>query len=172
MDDDANFGFPVDQINVVEYDVNQKGMDIREKDVVRPSNHRWCFSYSPETEVWGTKNHSRTPTYGNCDRCSKSGPLGKFCNRCRRSLNGPRYMVLKFEQKIIDAQTFAAFLGEGHEMAKADQLRTCQMQNIRSFDTRRLRLALWRMYKDEEQGVVYDNLVWKKREEFYDLIDE
>jgi hypothetical protein len=191
MDDDANFGFPVDQINVVDCDVNQKGMDIREKDVVRPSNprwcfscspereawktknhSRWCFSCSPEREVWKTKNHSRAPTRGDCDGCNKSGPLGKFCNGCKRLLNGPRCMVLKFEQKIIDAQTFAAFLGEGHEMAKADQLRTRQMQNIRSFDATRLRLALWRMHKDEERGVVHDNLVWKKREEFHHLIDE
>jgi hypothetical protein len=61
------------------YTDDQKGKDIQDEDVVRPSNGKWTPQGSPDTGNWKEKSTGRCPTYGTCSFCYKVGPTGKKC---------------------------------------------------------------------------------------------
>jgi hypothetical protein len=87
-------------------------------DVVRPINHRFAVQAGDETATWKIKNTDRCPTYGSCDLCFKSGPVGKTCNLCGDSF---RYRVVFYRYKILDSITIAEILEKGHEEALGDR---------------------------------------------------
>jgi hypothetical protein len=65
---------------------DQEGKDIKEKDVVRPSNRCHCRRHAgvhdEEMRSWKWKSNARAPTHGSCGGCMKNGPLGKVCMEC------------------------------------------------------------------------------------------
>jgi hypothetical protein len=54
-----------------ETSTDQEGQDIRDEDMVRPINHRWCYHGGDETSTWKLKSWARCPTYGSCQYCLK-----------------------------------------------------------------------------------------------------
>ena len=94
-------------------DQRTKNNDIQERDVVRPSNHRWCKRGGAETEAWKQKSTQRCPTYGSCGLCFRSGPVGKVCIKHKdwkyKVIIHPLYS--NTDQKIFDSQTLAEIMG-------------------------------------------------------------
>jgi len=134
---------------VVNYSADQEGQDIRDEDVVRPLNHRWTHRYKQDrTEIgsWKDKSYARCPTYGSCQNCMKSGPVGKVCKDCpiENDLQ-PGYVILRNEDgsKILDSITIAQMLGQRHETAKADRLFKEGMDRIEEFNLQSLIQACW-----------------------------
>ncbi len=109
------------------YTDDQEGKDIRDEDVVRPSNGKYTKQGSPETNSWQQKSTGRCPTYGTCSFCFKAGPTGKKCP----CTNGD-YLILFYRRYIINSITFGEMFGEELEVAKADRMqnwiRTPMMQ--------------------------------------------
>ena len=143
---------------VVNYLADQEGQDIRDEDMVRPLNHRWTdrwtrrISDRNDTTELGSfydKSYTGNPTYGSCQYCLKSGPVGKVCNECpiENDLQ-PGYVILISEDgsKLLDSITIAQMLGQGHETAKADQLGDPLMDRIEEFNLQSLIEACWRIY--------------------------
>jgi hypothetical protein len=58
---------------IMGYTDDQKGKDIRDEDVVRPSNGKWTAQGSHDTEPLKEKSTGRCPTYGTCSFCYKVG---------------------------------------------------------------------------------------------------
>jgi hypothetical protein len=99
------------------YTDDQKGKDIQDEDVVRPSNGKWTAQGSPDTGNWKEKSTGRCPTYGTCSFCYKAGPTGKKCV----CTNG-EYKSLFHRRYIIDSIKIAELLEEELEVAKADRM--------------------------------------------------
>jgi hypothetical protein len=117
---------------------DQAGEDIREEDVVRPSNHRCCelsnSKHAAEMGTWKEKSNPSAPTHGSCIRCMKSGPLGKSCIECFNDVGvrtGCRMMC--HHQKTLDSVTLAEIFRQGHEVAKADRFASRSMQRKEDF---------------------------------------
>jgi len=121
------------------YTPDQEGKDIKETDVVRPSNRRYCRKsagvHDEEIRSWKWKSNARAPTHGSCGGCMKSGPLGKVCMDCDDKGWKNDYRMMKDGQKILDSITLAEIFGQGHEVAKADRFCTPEMQVMREHDT-------------------------------------
>jgi hypothetical protein len=71
---------PPEIINM-NYTPDQEGKEIRQEDVVRPMKNGKITTMK-EVVKWKEISRSRAPTYGSCEYCFRSGPLGKRCNRC------------------------------------------------------------------------------------------
>ena len=56
------------------YTEDQAGMDIWDQDVLQAANGMYYMTQ--EIETWKVKNTQDVPTYGNCNRCYQSGPVG------------------------------------------------------------------------------------------------
>ena len=79
------------------YTPDQRGQDIRDEDVLRPSNHKWTGP--GEINNMRVRSTDRCPTYGSCLKCFRSGPYGRLCNNCNRdnvtlNKNGLHYVIL------------------------------------------------------------------------------
>jgi hypothetical protein len=101
------------------YTPDQKGQEIRQEDMVRPLNRK--ITTMGESMKWKEISRSRAPTYGSCEYCFRSGPLGKGCNRC----NFGEYQALLLLMrggaiKTLDLITISKIMGEGHEVCLAD----------------------------------------------------
>ena len=109
------------------YTDDQEGKDIRDEDVVRPSNGKYTKQGSPETNSWQHKSTGRCPTYGTCSFCFKAGPTGKKCT-CTYG----NYLILFYRGHVVDSITLGEMFGEELEVAKADRMqnwiRTPMMQ--------------------------------------------
>jgi hypothetical protein len=93
---------------------------IRGEDVVRPPNHKaWKADRPGESteEMPLYKSVAKVPTYGSCEDCYSSGPVGKLCIFCH---NGTQYKVVLHCHHIIDSVTLAQAMERGHEPARAD----------------------------------------------------
>jgi hypothetical protein len=116
------------------YTEEQKGQMIRGEDVVRPENHMW--SGGRGGEHYGAMSTRRCPTYGTCDFCYSSGPVGKFCSNCNpdgKKIEKPDklYSVMKAtrsitggskeEMIVLDSQWLSELAGGKHEDARADR---------------------------------------------------
>jgi hypothetical protein len=114
-------GRPTPRFITVGYvdDPNDPDRPIADADVVRPSNHIWCRVCGPEAQRFRDKSSPWCPTYGNCDVCYMSGPVGQICSGCNDKTVG--YVVVFYQEKIIDAQFLATFFGKGHVVAKANR---------------------------------------------------
>ena len=120
---------------VVNYTADQEGQDIRPNDVVRPINRRYTIKCDNEVKAWQYLSRGRMPTYGNCQRCYKSGPLGKYCNECSTTHKGPGYVIMTYGEKILDAITISEILQKNQETAKADRIYKSGMDRMKRFDT-------------------------------------
>ncbi len=110
---------------LVGFTEDQRGKDIRDEDVVRPSNHRHTEQGKDETHTWKEKSQSRCPTYGSCNMCYTCGPVGMLCKKCRQPDQGGSYeqiyKILFYQQCVLDSITIAKMVGAGQHIAKADR---------------------------------------------------
>jgi len=153
MTETASF-YPI----VIAFKEGQYGQDeIKAEDVVRPLNHRYAIRDDEEVRTWKKKSHGRMPTYGNCNRCYKSGPLGKKCNECAHD-HRTGYVIMVYDyEKILDAITLATILKKGHETARADRP-YCQgqdrMQDFNILRTARIMHRDIESYTTREQNTM------------------
>ena len=111
------------------YTPDQEGQDIRDKDVIRPHNHKWALS--DEMSTWRNRSNDRCPTYGSCVRCFRSGPYGRLCSNCNEDnvtlkKDGYHYVILQKQARpgvnaVLDSITLSQIVQAGHETAKADR---------------------------------------------------
>ncbi len=157
---------------LVTYTDDQKGQDIREEDVVRPFNHVWSGKYSHNDDDWGAKSKAECPTYGSCQHCYRSGPVGMFCYEHREETPKlTQYMIVRVYHHlhgfiILDSINIAEMLGVGHETAKADRTYAWLpgRHPVRNFDPELLEIRAKQMYKgmDPEEASCKVNKVLTK----------
>ena len=113
--------------------------DILEKDVVRPGNKRWCKQGSEETHTWRLKSSASCPTYGSCDFCFSSGPVGKRCSKCTHE---GVFLVVLYHFHVLDSVTLAELMERGHEVAKANRTHQWRRTPTETFGYDRALLSL------------------------------
>jgi hypothetical protein len=92
--------------------------NIRDEDVVRPPNHKWTKTNND----WKLKTTARCPTYGSCEYCFRSGPVGKRCIDYGHGDIQATYKVAVMDGYIMDSITLAEIAEKGHEQARADRM--------------------------------------------------
>jgi hypothetical protein len=113
-------GLPKPRLIVKSYTADQQGQDIKDEDVVRPPNHRWCIAGGEEIHNRKLKSAAQCPTYGSCQVCMRNGPAGKRCKGCLSERSGI-YTILMYRGNILDSITITGICKTGHETAKADR---------------------------------------------------
>jgi hypothetical protein len=156
---------------IVSYTTDQEGQDIRDEDVVRPMHHCWCYRDGNEARTWKLKSWARCPTYGSCQYCLKSGPVGKSWNECQIREGQPIYVALKNQDKIVDSITIAEMFNQGHETAKADQYFTLNMDRVETFNNDHLHTNTQQIYQNIQDPVVKANLIRQMDLEFYAMLE-
>lgn len=159
---------------VVNYTPDQEGQDIRDVDVIRPSNHRWCDRGGDEIKEWKCRSNVRCPTYGSCEICYKSGPVGKDCNECPPFTDrGPIYQILKNQKNILDSMTIAEMLNKGHETAKADRdVNSQDLNRLQTFNDDHAGLAVSGMYRNVADSPIKQETMRRKRAQFYHFFSD
>jgi hypothetical protein len=72
----------------------------------------------------------------------KSGSVdGKDCNKCHIKRYNPGYMILRNQEKILNAITMAEIYNQGHETAKADRFINPNTIPMEMFSCNHLNLA-------------------------------
>jgi hypothetical protein len=155
---------------VVSYTGDQQGKDIRDEDVVRPKNKCWAEHGGEEAKSWKQQSRAGCPTYGSCQQCMRSGPVGMFCNACYEPESQPGYVVLVNGDKILDSITLANILNQGHEIAKADRYFTPFMVNEESFGNTNMQLAASRVYGNIKEPEIKERQILAARHLFYDMM--
>jgi hypothetical protein len=113
--------------------------DIFEEDVVRPTNKIWCRTGSEETRTWRLKSSAGCPTYGSCDFCFSSGPVGKRCSKCPEA---GFYLVVLYQYYVLDSVALADVMERGHEVAKANRTYQWHRTPTKTFNQEMARIAL------------------------------
>jgi len=159
---------------VTRYTPDQEGKNIRDEDVVRPSNHRWCYQGGKETATWKSKSVGRCPTYGSCMYCLKSGPLGRFCQDCEDNGLGFQsgYRILRNQEKLLDSITIAEMFNPGHhETAKADRFYNPAIVHYESFKETQMTLAAERKYRHIKDPAAKREQICQMRDTFYTMLE-
>ena len=91
----------------------QPGELIRDEDVIRAHNH--IYYTQEEVDAFRDKSTQRCPTYGNCNRCWASGPVGDVCQECDShecgyQVVGVAIKELRTPQVFLDAENIAELL--------------------------------------------------------------
>ena len=63
---------------VVKFTKEMAGKPIRNDCVARPRNHKWCRKLVGDENI-RARSSARCPTYGTCEYCLGSGPVGMNC---------------------------------------------------------------------------------------------
>jgi hypothetical protein len=156
---------------IVSYTTDKEGQDIQDEDMVQPINHRWCYQGGNETTTWKLKSWAICPTYGSCQHCLKSGPVGKSCNECQIREGQPGYVILRNQDKFLDSITIAEMFNQGHDTAKADQYFTLNMERIETFNSDHLCIATQQIYQNIQDPVVKANLISQMNRKFYAMLE-
>ena len=116
---------PPPKIININYTEDQAGQDILDQDVIRAVNGR--FYTEEEVRNFRLRSRPRCPTYGNCNRCFATGPVGKVCGFCPPQ-HGAGYVVVsvgcmrtRTKPIILDAENLATQMPNNHEVARADR---------------------------------------------------
>jgi hypothetical protein len=142
---------------VKRYSPDQQGQDIKDEDVVRPSNYRYCYAGSPESIAWKFKSTARCPTYGSCFVCMRSGPAGKRCNACLSEPPGI-YTILLYRGNILDSITLAGICETGHETAKADRTFGWMRDPTKTLDMEEIAMLVQRSNRDGSSPLVQETM--------------
>jgi hypothetical protein len=159
---------------VKNYTTDQEGQDIRDEDVVRPNNHRWCIQGDDEVRTWKRKSTARCPTYGSCTNCLKSGPVDLFCNDelCKIKKTPPKYAIMRHGyDKLLDSITIAEMLDRGHETAKADRMNYRGLEKICTFDDTIINAATRRKYQDIKDPEVRAEAIVQMKHDIYAMLN-
>jgi hypothetical protein len=166
--DDENTNRP---LRIVKgYTDDQEGKDIRDEDVVRPSNGKYTKQGSLETNSWQQKSSAGCPTYGTCGFCFKAGPTGKKCV----CTNGG-YGILFYRGYIIDSIMFGEMFVEELEVAKADRMKTWNITPTMQLNSDCCDLGILRKIKKDNPTMSDDDkkeLRLKRLRHIWDLQSE
>jgi hypothetical protein len=150
-------GLPRPKLIVKRYSIDQQGQDIKDKDVVRPSNYRWCYAGGEETKKWTLKSTPGCPTYGSGFVCMRSGPAGKRCNACLSE--GPGiYTILMYRGNILDSITITGICETGHETARADRTYLWLREPVKTVDMEEIAILVQRSYRDGISPLVQETI--------------
>jgi hypothetical protein len=147
---------PPEIINV-NYTPDQEGKEIRQEDVVRPMNRK--IKTMKEVAKWKEISRSCAPTYGSCEYCFRSGPLGKRCNRCN---NGEYEAILLLVEggviATLDSITMSEIMGQGHKVCLADHKMNWNRTPCRHFNSLCAQLVIEQRYNDIKDEYVRNTL--------------
>ncbi len=136
---------------------DQKGQEIRQEDVVRPLNRK--ITTMKEVANWKEISRSRAPSYGSCEYCFRSGPLGKRCNRCN---NGEYEAILLLVKggaiATLDSITMSKIMGQGQEVCLADPKMNWNRTPCRHFNSLCAQLVIDQRYNDIKDEYVRNTL--------------
>ena len=136
---------------------DQKGQEIRQEDVVRPLNRK--ITTMKEVANWKEISRSRAPSYGSCEYCFRSGPLGKRCNRCN---NGEYEAILLLVKggaiATLDSITMSKIMGQGQEVCLADPKMNWNRTPCRHFNSLCAQLVIDQRYNDIKDEYVRTTL--------------
>jgi hypothetical protein len=147
---------PPEIINV-NYTPDQEGKEICQEDMVRPMNCK--IRTMKEVAKWKEISGSHAPTYGSCEYCFRSGPLGKGCNRCN---NGEYEAILLLVKggaiTTLDSITMSEIMGQGHEVCLTDHKMNWNRTPCRHFNSLCAQLAIDQRYNDIKDEYVKNTL--------------
>jgi hypothetical protein len=147
---------PPEIINV-NYTPDQEGKEIRQEDVVRPMNRK--IMTMKDVAKWEEISRSRAPTYGSCEYCFRSGPLGKRCNCCD---NGKYEVILLLVKggaiAMLDSITVSKIMGQGHKVCLADHKMNWNQTPCRHFNSLCAQLVIDQRYNDVKDEYVRNTL--------------
>jgi hypothetical protein len=147
---------PPEIINV-NYTPDQEGKEIRQEDVVPPMNRK--ITTMKEVAKWKEISRSRAPTYGSCEYCFRSGPLGKRCNRCNnREYEAILLLVKGGAIATLDSITMSKIMGQGHEVCLADHKMNWNRTPCRHFNSLCAQLAIDQRYNNIKDKYVRNTL--------------
>ena len=131
-----------------DYDESMAGMIIPDHLVTRAPNGR--FWKHEENVLLKIHSMDRCPTYGFCDRCCSSGPVGMHCQKCKSRYF--KYRVIKRGGKILDATWVSRFFQATHMDALADRQYRWLRTPIMSIGIDLLGLGIGDRYKGVENA--------------------
>ena len=139
------------------YTPDQEGQEIRQEDVVRPMNHKITTKKEPD---WIEISRSRAPTYGSCNCCFRSGPLGKRCNGCNNGeYQANLHMVKGGAIETLDSITMSEIMGQGHEVCLADHKMNWHRTPCRHFNSLCAQRVIDQRYNDIKDEHVRNTLM-------------
>jgi hypothetical protein len=154
---------------VIGYTVDQQGQNIRDKDMVRPDNHKWAQNDSGETHEWKNKSSGRCPMYGTCSLCWKAGPARKKC-----TCTHVNYLILFYELNTLDSITVADIVEQDLEVARADCMTNWNMTPMMQYYELCCDLAIQRRLNQDKfldadakkaMRMKHLNVIWDLRKE-------
>ena len=153
------------------YTPDQKGQEIRQEDVVWPLNRK--ITTMNESMKWKEISRSQAPTYGSCEYCFRSGPLGKRCNQCNNGVYQAILLLVKGGAiETLDSITISEIMGQGHEVCLADHEMNwnqtpCRELNMRTGGDRKQiqRYQRWTCQEHFEEETLV-SLPWLARQLF------
>ncbi len=148
---------PPEIINV-NYTPDQEGKEIRQEDVVRPMNRK--ITTMKEVAKWKEISRSRAPTYGSCEYCFRSGPLGKRCNQCNNGVYEAILLLLEGGRiATLDSITMSEIMGQGHEVCLADHKMNWHRTPCRHFNSLCAQRVIDQRYNDIKDEHVRNTLM-------------
>ncbi len=148
--------------------IEEYGEYIKEEDVIRPLNSRWCNGRE-EASTWKMKSTARCPTYGTCLYCMMAGHVGQRCQECNDPSAG--FVITSSGpnggEKYLDSINLARLFGiDNYEVARSDRRSKQHMQRQQKFGTASARVCAERMYKHIQDPVEREDLIKIKVDEF------
>ena len=134
---------------------------IKDKDVVRPFNHKYTTSKdwgNRGVDHWLYRSMAMHQTYGTCDKCFDSGPVMVECRFCNKEEQV--YQVFMFGNVELDSSTFAKRLGREVLPQEANREFYWKPPKARSVTVPFLQTAVGfdRSITEKEREVFFNNL--------------
>jgi hypothetical protein len=147
---------PPEIINV-NYTPDQEGQELRQEEVVRPMNRK--ITTMKDVAKWEEISRSRAPTYGSCEYCFRSGPLGKRCNQCDHGKYEVSLLLVKGgATETLDSITMSEIMGQGHKVCLADHKMNWNRTPCRHFNSLCAQLVIDQRYNDIKDEYVRNTL--------------
>jgi len=147
---------------------------IADEDVIHAENGKYYTR--KEQKAFPLKSIGRCPTYGNCMRCYRSGPMNKACEVCKLAHADEQiqYSALFWRgYRLIDADYWAIRLGLGHEPAKANRKKQLddggrwKKEAMFYLNEESLYLAFESMHVDNQSNMERNGAILLERMEFW-----
>jgi hypothetical protein len=80
-------------------------------------------------------------------------------------------VILGNQDKFLDSITIAEMFNQGHEIAKADQYFTLNMDRVETFNSVHLCIAAQQIYQIIQDPVIKANLICQMNRELYAMLE-
>jgi len=117
-----------------------------EQEIARPED--WCVT---DAAVFSSINNGNYPSYGSCQYCMASGPLGFRCVHCQR--NNTNYMIFEFNGRIFDSQKIGKLFGRTH-LKMVSGYKFCMEEcQSRTYSLPMLKMAYSRKFDHDDYSI-------------------